>query len=79
MSTNVLVLSARFNRDVTENLKRYCEKSPIDLFFNNILNKAVKDHSIITFWVSVSNNYPVLAAEVIKVLLPFCTTYLRDI
>jgi hypothetical protein len=48
----------------------------IDLSSDISLKAVFKDHSLIDFWLSVRNEYPVLAEKAIKVLLPFCTTYL---
>lgn len=50
----------------------------IELSCDSSLKAIFKDHSLIDFWLSIKNEYPVLSKKAIEVLLPFCTTYLCE-
>lgn len=50
----------------------------IELSCDSSLKVIFKDRSLFDFWLSVINEYPVLSKKAIKILLPFCTTYLCE-
>lgn len=69
-----------FQGDITSDtsLSLLEKEKLLDLSSDNSLKAVFAHHSLIDFWLSVKNEYPILAEKAIKILLPFCTTYLCE-
>lgn len=50
----------------------------IDFIYCRLTRDFFKQKNIGQFWINVQNEYPNLAEEALKILIPFSTIYLRE-
>ncbi|CAI6350292.1 unnamed protein product [Macrosiphum euphorbiae] len=61
--------------DMTSGLSIRAKEELIELFEDSVFKMNINRKKLISFWLSVQENYPTVSNEAVKMLLPFISSY----